>query len=622
MATDHSVSRLRLALRLGLGFMALVVIIAQIIAAKVPADSVVSVHIVHLASRQQMLCQRITLSALQIHDGSAVPKAKAREELDAALGEFARTHHALSHGDPEIGLPGDNSPEINQLLANIERWFRDVSSAGEALLAEDEASPAAERLLQVLLEAEPQFSSRMKAIVETYEQETAASMKRFRDLENVILALTFLSLVALALGVLRPMIKNVENEMQSRRRAENKLTVQAEELRLAAEKAEAAVRAKSRFLSSMSHEMRTPLNGVVGMAQVMEDTDLDEEQRGGLAVIKSSSLVLLALISDVLDLGKIEAGRLDLEKIAFDLPDLVKKTLQIVEPAAGAKSLEISLELAAGTPQHVLGDSTRLQQVILNLLSNAVKFTSEGGIALRVKACEGPDPRLARVRFEVSDSGIGISPEQEQRIFRSFTQADESTTRKYGGTGLGLAISRHLVERMGGALAVDSQPGEGSTFHFEIELPLAESAPHLAESPEEPVREDTPSLEVLVVDDIALNRLVARKLLEKLGHQVEEAADGIEAVEAVQKKAYNVVFMDLEMPRLDGLQATGRIRQLDGDRAQTPIIALTAKGLAGDREKALASGCDDYLSKPIHRSALVQALGRITANLQTPSGAV
>ncbi len=620
--SDHSIPRLRLALRFGLSFIALVVIAAQLIAVKVPADSVVYVHIVNLASRQRMLCQRITKTALMIHDGSAAPKGQAREELDSALGEFARTHHALRHGDPEIGLPGKNSTPIKARFEDIDRWFRDVSSAGEGLLAEAEASPNARRLLGVLLEAEPQFISRMEAIVGAYEQETAAGLKNFRNLENVILTVTFLSLVGIALGVIGPMIRNVASEMQSRQKAEAKLREQAEELRRTASAAEAAMRAKARFLASMSHEMRTPLNGVVGMAQVMEETDLSEEQRASLDVIQSSSQVLLALISDVLDLAKIEADRLELESVDFDLHDLVEQTLRIVEPAVKSQDLEIYSEISSGTPRQVVGDPTRVEQVLLNLLSNAVKFTSDGHVVLRATSREGNSSERSTVRFEVTDTGIGIGPDQKARIFQPFTQADESTTRRFGGTGLGLAISCHLVERMGGVLDVDSKPGEGSTFHFEIEFEVAEQNKATPEPTVMATLEDIPPLSLLLVDDVALNRLVARKMLEIHGHHVDEVEDGLEAVAAVEKTAYDVVLMDLEMPRLDGLKATARIRELDSDRALTPIIALTANGLAGDRERVLSAGFDDYLSKPIKRSSLVKALARVTADRLTPSGAV
>jgi signal transduction histidine kinase/ActR/RegA family two-component response regulator len=624
LARNHAIQRLRRAFILGLGFLALVVIAAQYVAMKVPADSATYVHIVNLASRQRMLCEQITKTALMIHDGSLVAETRARSELDQALGTFARTHHALRHGDPEQGLPGNNSLLVESRFAEIDRWFRDVVSSGEVLLAEPRASGDARLLLPVLLEADLRFDPLMEGIVAAYEQETAAQVKTFRNLETLILTLTFLSLGGIALGVIRPVIRSVENEMQRRLRAQAKLRDQADELREAAETAQAAVRAKARFLASMSHEMRTPLNGVVGMAQVLEETNLDQEQREGLEVIKNSSQALLALISDILDLAKIEAGHLEIEKVDFDLHELVGKAARIVEPVIGVKGVQLRTEIESGVPRYVLGDPTRIRQVLLNLLSNATKFTVEGSVTIRLWHRPAASAGCELIRFEVADTGIGISEEQKERIFQPFTQADDSTTRRFGGTGLGLAISGQLVERMGGRLGCDSQPGEGSIFHFELELAMGdgtkanqEPAARVAVAAGDEVR----PLDILLVDDLPLNRLVARKMLQAMGHTVWEAEDGLEAVSAFQERKFDLILMDMEMPKLDGIGATALIRELEEEGSWTPVIALTANALAGDRERILAEGLDDYLAKPIQREKLVETLARFSAGISAPQGA-
>lgn len=618
MSRDIAIQRLRWALALGLGFITLVVIAAQLVVAQMPAATAIDVRVVHLASNQRTLCQEITKNAVLIHEAASIPEADARRGLDVALSDFARSHHALRHGDPDLGLPGAHAGPVAELFGSLDRWTRDVSATGEALLREPAGSETARRLLAVLHDAERKFIPSMSAIVDAYEQETALRVRRFRDRETLILLVTFMSLVGIALGGIGPVLRGVESEMHRRRIAESELRDTSEELRHAAHAAEAASRAKARFLASMSHEMRTPLNGIVGMAQVLEQSELSPDQRSELDVIQSSSQALLSLISDVLDLAKIEAGRLDLEEVDFGLPELAHETLRIIGPNAKAKSIEVIAEIDDETPARVCGDPTRLRQVLLNLLSNAVKFTADGSVTLRVRPVPADEPGHHRVAFEIVDTGIGIDPSQKGRLFAPFTQIDDSTTRRYGGTGLGLAISRQLVECMGGTLDFDSLPGEGTTFVFEIDVYEARSCALPIRSDARGESDTTPALSILLVDDIKVNRLVARKLLEKLGHTVEEAGDGLEAVQAVEARSFDVVLMDLQMPNLDGVGATRRIRALGGDRARTPIVALTANALAGDREKTLAAGLDDYLAKPIARDGLIEVLRRVTEGRVAP----
>ena len=373
----------------------------------------------------------------------------------------------------------------------------------------------------------------------------------------------------------------------------------AAELAASRDEARAATQAKSAFLTMMSHELRTPLNGVLGMVHALTTTNLNARQRAHLDVIESSGRSLLLILNDILDLSKIEAGRLEVETVPFGLTQLLENVVALWGPPAAEKGLTLTLNLDPDLPAWAAGDPTRLRQVITNLLSNAMKFTDQGSICLRVR---GADNGLLRV--EVIDTGAGIPAIVQARLFTDFSQADSSTSRRFGGTGLGLSISRRLCRLMGGDLVVSSVEGLGSTFRASVLLGAAE--PSAVEV--EPESMEMPCLRILAVDDNAANRAVAEALLSALGLSVTLANDGAEALELLKRQAVDLVLMDINMPVMGGIEALRAIRRGEAGDPDIPIIALTADAMLGDRERYLAEGFDDHLAKPIEPTALIHML--------------
>ena len=369
---------------------------------------------------------------------------------------------------------------------------------------------------------------------------------------------------------------------------------------------EAAIKlaaAKSDFLANMSHEIRTPLNGIIGMTEWLLDTALSHEQRDIATNSLRSGEHLLAIVNDILDFSKIDAGQLQLESIGFDLGELLQQTTAVLQPLMAEKGLLLSIA-APRDARRRLGDPTRLRQVLLNLLSNAVKFTASGNITLRV-AAEGD-----MLQFAVIDTGIGLTQEQMARVFERFSQADESTSRRYGGSGLGLAICRRLVALMGGDLTVASQPDVGSEFSFAIRMPLEPIADAPLQASGASPANDLAGMRVLVAEDHPVNQLLARRMLSRLGCEATLVGNGVEAVEAWQTGTYDVILMDCQMPQMDGMEATRNIRSTNPAGAEVPIIALTAGVLQSDRERALDAGMSDFLTKPLLGNSLQDALLR------------
>ncbi|GAB4393553.1 MAG: hypothetical protein Tsb0032_13420 [Kiloniellaceae bacterium] len=538
--------------------------------------------------------------------------AQAEVEVLLFLNELER----YGRGDPQV--------DKNDLLRRLDiLWSRlalfTEGEVGRRLLAFPEAESRILPLFDLLEREEPtiavlergdfdaidridaELQYRLEGIHDLTVRVMQSEERRFADLrehqENNHQALQVFAVGAILSGGLL---------LFALARANRKNAQQAKTMTELASKAEAASETKSQFLAMMSHEVRTPLNGILGMINLLLDGRLEHKQRHYAESARQSSEALFDILNDILDFSRLEAGKLEMEEKVFDLERLVHNIVRLFGPQAADRRLFLNFEILPGVPRYLKGDPGRLRQVILNLVGNAIKFTKRGGVSIQVSARQtGPDG--IDLCVIVNDTGIGIPEDKRDRIFESFAQADARTTRKFGGTGLGLAICKRLVGLMGGEIHCESQPDIGSTFTFTARMSL----PASAEIPQqqEGGRPDAVAMprrgtRVLVVEDSPTNLELAVIMLEKLNCKVSTATNGCEALDAVARAHFDVVLMDLQMPEMDGFEATARIRAMSGAARDLPIVALTANAMRGDRERCLEAGMNDYLSKPLRRDEL------------------
>jgi signal transduction histidine kinase/FixJ family two-component response regulator len=558
--------------------------------------------VVNIAGRQRMLSQKLTKSALVWRSASdSTERAGRAAEIATTLALWKQSHLGLQRGDADLHLPGGLSPAVTQRFADLQPTFAGMVAAAEQLTGSADSGDQTQFLKQ-LLELEPRFLAAMDAVVFELDAEAQARVARLRRIEWVLLTLTLLVLFGEGFLVFKPAVARL-------REAAHEVVRSREELQLAKEAAESASEQKTRFLATLSHELRNPLHAILGNVELALGANLPAAQEAQLATVNDAARSLLALVNDLLDLACLQAGRLRMQPAVANLREIISRARLMVQPQADHKGLSVRAEFPAGAAL-VTADPLRLQQVLLNLLGNAVKFTELGEIIVRVTRAEQGDAW----RIEVQDTGPGIPLALQPEIFAAFMQADASSKREQAGVGLGLAISAGLVGLMQGRIGVDSAPGAGSCFWFELPEATSLGQPDpggstAVEQPKSPIA----SLRVLVADDDEVNRRLLGDFLQLLGHQALLADDGKQALAQFQSGSFDAVLLDWHMPELDGWELAREIRDWEKleHLKRTPLVAITAAGNISSGQNARETGIDRVLTKPLGLDDLQAALADI-----------